>query len=92
MTARLMIPTRAALLAISLAGLVACSGPEKADEAAKPVALVTTAVASRCTVVPATGSSFIPSASICSIPLNAARAITPTSEAQSYRTRSDPNP
>ena len=47
MTARLMIPTRAALLAISLAGLVACSGPEKADEAAKPVALVTTAVLQR---------------------------------------------
>ena len=47
MTARLMIPARAALLAASLAGLVACSGPEKADEAAKPVALVTTAVLQR---------------------------------------------
>ena len=47
MTARLMIPARAALLAASLAGLVACSGPEKADEAAQPVALVTTAVLQR---------------------------------------------
>ncbi len=47
MKACLMTPARAALLAVGLMGLAGCSGAEKADEGAKPVALVSTAVLQR---------------------------------------------